>query len=145
MSGDRPNVHSFKAADNWAVMLASGLWLASVIVLQIYSSPHLNFIPLYLIPCAALTLTVGRRWGMAAATLAAAAGPIIQRFGDPDYEVASVEFWNIIMRYIFLQAVVLMLDALLRQNILFFPSAPRSRPNRTVMANAVATSSGSAR
>ena len=145
MAGDRPNVHSHKAADNWAVLVTSGLWLGAVIVLQIYSSRHLNFIPLYLIPCAALTLTMGRRWGMAAATLAAVAGPMIQRFGDPDYEVASVEFWNIIMLCVFLQAVVLMLDELLRQNILFFPGAPRSQASRTLMTEAVATPPGNAR
>ena len=128
VTGERPNAHSRKPADNWAVLLASLAWLTTVVVLQLFSSPHLMFLPLYLIPCATLTLTMGHQWGTVAAVLAAFAGPMVQRFGDPDYEVATVEFWNIIMRYLFFQVFVLMLNQMLRQNILFFPDAPKNRP-----------------
>jgi hypothetical protein len=70
---------------------------------------------------------MGRHWGMAVAVLASLAGPIVQRFGDPDYQVAVVEVWNILMRYLFFQVFVLMLGQMLRQNILFFSDAPKNR------------------
>lgn len=125
-AAERPNGQSPGFADNWAVALVSGMWVGAVLILQIFSNPHLSLLPLYMIPCAALTLTLGHRWGMALAAIAAIAGPVVQRFGDPDYEVPTTEFWNIVMRYILLQVLVLMVDKLLRRNILFFPSAPRA-------------------
>jgi hypothetical protein len=126
-SGETPNVHSRKFADNWAVVLAGGVWLAAVATLQSYSSPHLGFMPLYLIPCLALTLTVGRSWGMAAAVLAAVIGPYLQRFGDTDYLPVHVEVWNTVTRLLVLQVIILLVDRLHRDNIVFFPNAPRSR------------------
>ena len=137
--GERPNGPAGSLADNWAVVLASGLWLAAVITVQVYSCPYLGFLPVYLIPCAALTLTVGRAWGMAAAAVVAVAGPYIQRFGDPDYRPETVEIWNTITRFVVLQLIILLLDRLLRKNILFFASAPRVRPEASraaVPANA---------
>ena len=109
--GERPNGPAGSLADNWAVVLA----------------------------CAALTLTVGRAWGMAAAAVVAVAGPYIQRFGDPDYRPETVEIWNTITRFVVLQLIILLLDRLLRKNILFFASAPRVRPEASraaVPANA---------
>ena len=125
--GETPNIHSRHFADNWAVVLASGVWLASVTTLQIYSSPHVGFLPLYLIPCLALTLTVGRSWGLAAGVIAAMVGPYVQRFGDTDYLPVNVEAWNTLTRFFLLWGIILVTDRLHRNNIVFFPNAPRLR------------------
>jgi hypothetical protein len=125
--GETANVHSRHFADNWAVVLASGAWLAAVATLQFYSSPHLGFMPLYLLPCLALTLTVGRSWGLVAAVFAAVVGPYVQRFGDADYLPVHVEVWNTLIRLLSLQVTILLVDRLHRDNIVFFPNAPRPR------------------
>jgi hypothetical protein len=127
--GERLNGHSGQIADHWAVVLACGLWLAGVIALQVFASPHLGFLPLYLIPCLVLTLTVGRTWSLVAATLVAAVGPFVQRFGDPDYLPTTVELWNTLTRFVVLLILIVLLDQLLRKNILFFPSPPPTAPN----------------
>ena len=125
--GEKPNVRSRNLADNWAVVPACGVWLAAMITLQFYSSPHLSFMPLYLIPCLALTLSLGRSWGLAAAVLAAVIGPYVQRFGDTDYLPLHVEVWNTVTRLLVLQVIIMLVDRLHRDNIVFFPNAPRSR------------------
>ena len=76
--------------------------------------------PLYLVPLMVWTLVMSRRWGTAAAVLAALASPIVQSFGDPDYHHLSVGFWNIVMRFAILEGMVLLLDHIRRENVLFF-------------------------
>ena len=126
------NHHSQEFADNWAVILAGGLWFAAVVVFQSYSNPNLVFMPLYLIPCVVLTVAVDWRWGTAAAVLAAVASPVVQSFGDADYHALSVGFWNIIMRFLMLQAIVLLLERIRRENVLFFSRHHNGRQNVSV-------------
>ncbi|HEX9045637.1 MAG TPA: hypothetical protein VF988_01305, partial [Verrucomicrobiae bacterium] len=68
------------------------------------------------------TLTLNWRWGTLAAVIASVAGPVTQRFEDPAFQHMDVQFWNTLMRLVLFQAVVLLLDRVRRQNILFAPS-----------------------
>jgi len=73
-------------------------------------SPHLLFIPLYLIPCLMIALVAGWGWGSIMAILCSVAGPLVQSLNDLDYQPQSVMTWNIIMRFIVFQTIVLLLN-----------------------------------
>jgi hypothetical protein len=107
------------AAGNWAVVLITSLYLAMLVVLDAMTNPYYLFLPLYMLPCVIFTLTLNWRWGTAAALIAAAAGPLTQRFEDPGYQSWSVEFWNTLMRFVIFQLVVLLLDRIRQESILF--------------------------
>jgi hypothetical protein len=66
-----------------------------------------------------LTLTLNWRWGTVAAVMAAIAGPFVQRFEDPGYQHMGIEIWNTIMRLVIFETVVLLLDRIRRENILY--------------------------
>lgn len=115
-------------AEHWAVILAAGLFLAAVVTLDVVTPVQLNLAPLYLLPCITLTMVVNRRWGTIAALAAAFVGPFSQRFEDSVYRHLPIELWNTAMRFLIFQAVVLILDRIRRENVLFFdhsqPAAP---------------------
>lgn len=113
--------HGFKFSERWAVILGTGLFFAVVVAIDLVTSPQLNLLPLYLLPCMVLTLTVDRRWGTAAAILAAIAGPFAQRYEDNHYRHLPVELWNTLMRFLIFQTVVFILDRLRLENVLFAP------------------------
>jgi hypothetical protein len=117
-----------KFSDRWAVIIITALFAAVVVVIDYVTSPQLNLWPLYLLPCMVLTLTVDRRWGTAAAIIMAIAGPIMQRYEDDYYKQMSVELWNTVMRFIFFQTVVFILDRIRRENILFSSHKPEDQP-----------------
>ena len=104
---------------NWAVVLITSVYFALVVVLDVLTNPFFTFLPLYLLPCVIFTLTLNRRWGTLAAVVASVAGPFAQRFEDPAYQSLSVEFWNTFMRLVIFQTVVLLLERVRRENILF--------------------------
>jgi hypothetical protein len=114
-------------SDHWAAIIANGLFIVGVVVIDVLTSPQLNLLPLYLLPCMVLALTVGRRWGTAAAVITAIAGPFTQRFDDVYYKHLPIEFWNTVMRFLIFQAVVLILDRIRRENILFASHPPADK------------------
>jgi len=87
------------------------------------TNPFYIFLPLYLLPCVIFTLTLNWRWGTLAAVIASVVGPLGQRFDDSGYQLLSVELWNTFMRLIIFQTVVLLLDRVRRENILFAESS----------------------
>jgi hypothetical protein len=97
-------------SSHWVTILASAMLLAVVAVVDFVSSPQIIFGPFYLIPCAALTLVVGRRWG----TLAAASCALILTWERTLDEHAPLEIglllWNTAMRFVFFQVIVVLLD-----------------------------------
>jgi hypothetical protein len=111
-------------SDHWAVIMASGLFFTGVVAIDASTSPQLNLLPLYLLPCMALALTVNRRWATAVAVIAAIAGPFTQRFDAIYYTHLPIEFWNTVMRFLIFQAVVLILDRIRRESILFATQQP---------------------
>jgi hypothetical protein len=101
------------------VIVAAGLFFAGVLLFDRTTSPQLNLLPLYLLPCMVLTLAVDRRWGSAAAIITAVTGPFMMRFEGDYYCHFTVEFWNTIARLLVFQAVVFLLDRIRRDNVLF--------------------------
>jgi hypothetical protein len=106
---------------NWAVVLITSIFFILVMVLDGLTNPNLIFFPLYLLPCVIFTLALNRRWGTLAALLASVVGPLLQRPGDPEFQLLSVEFWNTLMRFAVFEMVVMLLDRIRRDNILFHP------------------------
>jgi hypothetical protein len=95
---------------HWAVIAVGGILFTVVVFMQVHASPNLAFMPLYLIPCLMIGLVAGWGWGSIMAVLCAVAGPLVQSLNDPDYQPSSVMIWNMLMRFIIFQAVVLLLN-----------------------------------
>ena len=105
-------------AGNWPVILLTTVFFALVIALDIFTDPNLLLMPLYMIPCMVLTLALDWRWGTVVAVLAAIVGPVLQR-PDKGYQSLGVEFWNTAMRLVIYEMVVVLLERVRRENILF--------------------------
>jgi len=104
---------------NWAVVLGAGLFLALLLPLNILASPHCTFLPLYLLPCLVLTLTLNPRWGTLAAILAAGGSALAQHLGDPVYFSRDDTLWNAVMRLVIFQGTVLLLGRMQAKTVLF--------------------------
>ena len=115
-------------SSNWAVVLMTCVFFALVVELDAWSEPGYGFLPLYLLPCVIFTLALNWRWGTLAALAAAAAGPWTQRFDDPVFQHWGVELWNTFMRFLIFQTVVLLINRLRRDNVLFEQPEPPQRP-----------------
>lgn len=107
------------AGGNWAVILITSVYLALITMLDVITDPHYLFLPFYLLPCVIFTLTINWRWGTLAALLAAIIGPVTQRFDDPAYRQWDIEFWNTLMQFLIFQMVVVLLNQIRRDNVLF--------------------------
>jgi len=122
-----PNRPPAKFAENWAVVLASGLLFLIVAVLDFVTDPHLVFLPLYLLPCMILTLVLNLRWGIAAALVGAAARSMMEYSGNPHYEVTEVFGWNFVMRLAIFLIITVLLDRIRKRSVLFFPGNRNQR------------------
>lgn len=111
-------------AAHWAVIIAAGLFFIGVMWVDATTTPQLNLLPLYLLPCMVLTLVVDRRWGSASAIITAVAGPFVMRFEDAYYCHFTVEFWNTLAHLLVFQLVVFVLDCIRRDDVLFWPAKP---------------------
>jgi hypothetical protein len=95
-------------------ILASFLLWAAIVELDNLTGPEISLGPLYLIPCATLALVVGRGWASVVAALNALAITAI-KFNDGrthhlDHLMMGVLVWNLLMRFVFYQVFVLLLD-----------------------------------
>jgi hypothetical protein len=106
-------------AGNWAVVLFAGLFLAVLLPLNVLASPHCTFLPLYLLPCLVLTLTLNKHWGTLAAVFAAGGGTLAQHFGHPDYFTWGDTLWNAVMRLAIFQWTVWLLGRVHVKTVLF--------------------------
>jgi hypothetical protein len=95
---------------NWLTILISWALIAGAAMLHHVTNPHMVFIPFYLIPCAMLTLTINRRWGLTGALTSAIAGPLVQWYGDADYAATGVMLWNSLMRFLLYAAFIFLMD-----------------------------------
>jgi membrane protease YdiL (CAAX protease family) len=111
-------------AGNWAVILIAVVFFGLVMVLDLATSSRLVFFAFYIFPCVILTLALNWRWGTYAAVLAAATGSMIQSFDDPGGDLLFFIYWNALMRLVIYETVVILLERLRRQNILFVASKP---------------------
>jgi hypothetical protein len=110
-----------KPSENWAVLLACGLYLAIVAWLDYITNPHLIFLPLYLFPCMMLTLVLNFRWGVAVAVLSIAVGTTIESLTSklPQLSLPEVFVWNFMMRLVICLLVLALLNRIRKENILF--------------------------
>lgn len=105
-------------AGNWAVVLFAISILLSVVVIDYSSGVNALMTGLYIIPCMLLTLALDWRWGTVMAIACAVIGPAMQ-LSDPGYRPPQIMFWNFFMRMLMYEMVVLMIERVRRENILF--------------------------
>ena len=96
-------------------MLIAALLLGIIATTQYHAVTHLIFLPLHIATCPLLSWKAGRRWGMAAANVAAGIAPLVVAARDPHYREPEVVLWNAIMRFIILQMCVLFMDRIRKQ------------------------------
>jgi len=116
-----PGTYHARLADTWAVVLFSGILFIAITGFDIFTDPHLIFLPLYLFPCIIMTLVLSLRWGIATTLLATIADTLIEYYTNKleNYTIAEVFFWNFLMRWGVFLLVILLLDRIRRENILF--------------------------
>jgi hypothetical protein len=108
---------------NWAVILLTVSFLLLVVFIDYMSGVAALMTGLYIIPCMLMTLALNWRWGTVLAVVCAVLGPMLQR-PDPGYQAFDIQFWNTAMRFVMYEMVVLMIERVRRENILFTSSKP---------------------
>jgi len=90
--------------------------LAATVLIDYFTGPELTVGPLYLLPCAALALVVGRGWATIAAIFGAVAITIFRDGMTHHFHslLSGFVVWNLFMRFIFFQVFVLLLDRIRR-------------------------------
>ncbi len=109
-AGHLPSAHPRPALIKWITIAVTCAMFAGIAALHTFFDPRMTYLPLYLVPCALLTLVVNRRWGTVAAIVSAAMGPWFQSRADPDFSHYGVLLWNCGMRFLVLEIFVLLLD-----------------------------------
>jgi hypothetical protein len=107
-----------RLGENWAVILASGVLLAVVAWLDLACNPRMTFMPFYLFPCMLIGLVLNLRWSLVAAVLAVFTGTFIESMTLDDYPV-KIFIWNLSMRLSVFLVVIVLLQLIRRENILF--------------------------
>jgi hypothetical protein len=97
---------------HWITLLASAAILAAVAYLDFATGPDVMVLPLYLIPCAVLTLVVNRRWGNFAVAAVIVIWSMIQIHQNPNLNLNHWKtlLWDAGMRFVLLQVIVSLLD-----------------------------------
>jgi hypothetical protein len=97
-------------ANHWVTILVSCLMFILVAGIDFLTGPNVVLGPFYLIPCAGLTLILNRRWGTAAAALCALLLTALRVSWHTAPPHLGLLLWNMAMRFLFYQIVVLLLD-----------------------------------
>jgi hypothetical protein len=105
---------------HWITILVSSVLLGLVAILDYCTGP-LILGPLYLIPCATLTLVIGRRWGTLGAFCCALivsllrASDLSNALGLDPYRALEpgLFLWNLGMRFVFFEIFVILLGRIL--------------------------------
>jgi hypothetical protein len=106
-------------AGNWAIVLVSSLWFALVAAGDLYTGPRMVFLPLYLFPTMLITLFLNLRWGALMVLMASLVASADEYLGKLNPNLLEVFGWNFIMRFVILFVVILLLDRLSHENVLF--------------------------
>ena len=93
--------------DRETSLLTALLYLGLLAFFHLHASPHLTLMPFYLVPCIFLALTASLRWATFFTFATSLIAPLIQYFGDPDYQSTAVLAWNFLMRLLLAQFLVL--------------------------------------
>jgi hypothetical protein len=117
-----------KLVENWVVLLGCGLFLAVVAVLDDITDPRMIFLPLYVLPCMMVTLVLNLRWGVVSVFLATCISTGIEYFTNKfSNYTADVFIWNFNMRLAVSLLVLVLLNRIRQENILFFNRKPAGR------------------
>ena len=110
--GDKNTTMLGQLRHHGITILASFLLLAASAVLDYVTGPEVSVGPVYLIPCAALALVVGRGWATIAAVLAVLSITIFREGVQHHFNslILGLVLWNIFMRFIFFEVFVLLLS-----------------------------------
>jgi hypothetical protein len=111
-------------ADNWAVVVVSSLIFFLVAWGDLLTGPRVNFLPLYLVPAMLATLFLNLRWGTLMVLLASGIACADEYISKYNASFAQVFGWNLIMRFLILFLVILLLDRVRQQSVLFPPRKP---------------------
>ena len=116
-----------KLAETWAIVMGSGLVFIGAMIFDLNTDPQLMVLPFYLFPCMVLTLALNLRWGMVAAVIANLAEASIEYLASSThhYTAAEVFGWNFIMRLAISLLVVVLLNRIRSENILFSTAKPK--------------------
>jgi hypothetical protein len=115
-------------AGHWAIVLAASLWFLLTAAGDICTGPRMIFLPLYLFPAMLMTLFLGLPWGALVVLLAAGVASADEYLGKLNPSLLEVFGWNCIMRFLILFLVVLLLDRLSHENVLFKVRKPNGGP-----------------
>ena len=83
------------------------------------TGPRMLFLPLYLFPAMLITLFLNLRWGTVVVVLAALYASTEEYLDKLNPSVAQVFGWNLVMRFVISFLVILLLDRLRHENVLF--------------------------
>lgn len=95
---------------HWVTIAASYLAMGGLATIHFFCNPRFTFLPFYLLPCAALTLIINRRWGSFAALIASFIGPALLSRADTDFTGYTIFIWNWMMRFVLLEIIIRLLD-----------------------------------
>jgi hypothetical protein len=116
---------------NWAIVLLTIFFLFAVVAADYLTDANILMMGFYMLPCLTMTLALGSRWGTGLALICAVLGPLLQR-NDPGYQPLDIELWNTAMRFVMYETMVLFIERIRRENILFNRTPPpdNSAPRR---------------
>lgn len=97
-------------------VMAAFTMLAFAAYFDYITGPEIACEPMYLIPCAVLALIVGRGWATVAAVVSAISVTVCCEVEAQHFQsfVSATVIWNVAMRFIFFEVVVLLLDRIRR-------------------------------
>jgi len=121
------HLHRRRPADfakHWAIILLSCGLLFVIAWGDLYTGPRINFLPLYLIPAALLTLFLNLRSGMLVALGGALVACLDEYSSQYNTNVWEVFGWNFPMRFLMLFTILYLLDRVRVESVLFTPWKP---------------------
>jgi hypothetical protein len=127
-------------ARNWAVVLASALGLVLIAWGDVFTGPRISFLPLYLFPGMLITLFLNLRWGALVVFMGALVASVDEYGSKYNADVWEVFGWNFPMRFLMLYVVLLLLDRLRKDNVLF-ASRPANAKFKPVLGAQAANAS----
>jgi hypothetical protein len=114
-------------SENWAIILISALLFIIVAIGDFFTGPRVLFLPIYLIPAMLITLFLNLRWGVFVVLLAALSS-CTDEYLRLNSNAMQVFGWNFTMRFTISFVVILLLDRLRHENVLFAPRKPNGGP-----------------
>jgi len=117
----RPQRRPADFAGNWAIVLVSVVAFIGFAWGDVFTGPRVIFLPLYLLPAILITLFINLSWGAIMVLLAAVVSSGDEYISKYNSSVAEAFGWNLVMRFLLMYLVILLLDRLRQESVLFTP------------------------